>query len=174
MSFTKLLFPVFVLFCFFAAKAFPQDNMTPPKPLENKVYESMVGEWTGENTMMGMKMIDNASVRWAMNHQYIIMEYKSVSKDNPAVSYSGMGIFGVDEKGNAKTWWFDDWGATAMATGSGTFGDNKVDMTDGNTMFKETRTFAVDGNVMTMNAKGSMTMNGQETPFSETSIFKKK
>jgi hypothetical protein len=174
MSSVKLLTIFVVLLCLTGIRIFAQDNMAPPKPLDNKVYESMVGDWTGESDMMGIKMIQNVSIHWALNHQYIIMDLKAVGKDNPKIIYGGMGVFGVDEKGNVKAWWFDDWGAGAMSSGSGTFGDNKIEVTDGNDMFKETRTFAVNGNEMTMSAKGTMTMNGQETPFNESSIYKKK
>ncbi len=174
MSALKLLSLFFVIMSFTFIRAYSQDNMAPPKPLENKVYESMIGDWTTESDMMGTKMKQDVSIHWALNHQYIIMDLKATGVDNPKITYGGMGIFGVDEKGAVKGWWFDDWGAAAMSSGSGKFGDNMFEITDGNDMFKETRTFAVSGSEMTMSAKGSMTMNGQETPFNESAIYKKK
>jgi hypothetical protein len=173
MSFRKLLSVIFILVCFAGAKLIAQDN-APPKPLDNKVYESMVGDWTGESPMMGMPTVQEVSITWNLNHQYIFMNLTATGKDNPKISYHGLGIFGVDEKGNAKLWWFDDWGAAMTSTGSGTFSGNKLEITDGNEMFKETRSFEVNGNEMTMKAKGSMKMNGQDIPFEETTVFKKK
>jgi len=153
-------------------KLFAQD--TPPKPLENKVYDAMTGSWTSDDKMMGMPMHQEVNIHWALNHQYIIMELNAVGKDNPAVKYTGMGVFGVDEKGNAKTWWFDDWGAGAMTSGSGTFSVNMFTMTDGNAMFNETRTFDVKNNQLIMHAKGTMKANDKDIPFEEINTFTKK
>jgi len=164
---------VFVFFILCIISSAHSQDMQPPKPLDNKVYEAMVGQWTGESDMMGTKMKQDVSIKWAINHQFIIMDVMVTGKDNPDMKYSGMGIYGVDEKGNVKSWWFDDWGASAMTTGSGTFGDNRVDMTDGNSMYKETRSIEVNGNQMTMHAKGSMTMNGKDMPFEENIIYTK-
>lgn len=165
---------LFVIFVF-VNNSFGQDNMAPPKPLDNKVYDAMTGSWTGESDMMGMKMVQDVNIRWALNHQYIILDLTAAGKDNPQMKYNGMGIFGVDEKGNSKSWWFDDWGAAAMSPGSGTFvGDNKLDMTGGNAMFKEHRTFEITGNEMKMWAKGSMNVGGKDIPFEETTTFRKK
>ncbi len=156
-----------------SAKLYSQD-MAPPKPLDNKVYEAMTGNWSGDSQMMGMMMHQEVKTYWAMNHQYIIMELVSTAKDNPAIKYTGTGVYGVDASGNAKVWWFDDWGATAMSTGSGTFTDNTLTVTDGNDMFKETRIFNVKGSQIVMSAKGSMKLNGADMPFEETTTFTKK
>ena len=173
MSSIKLLFVILLFICFTGSKLFSQD-MTPPKPVDNKVYESMVGVWTGENSMMGMKMNETVTVKWGLNHQFVIFDYKATSKDNAAMSYNGLGIYGVDANGNALGWWFDDWGATSMATGSGTFSENKLEMNSSNAMFKENRVFEVKGNDMTMTAKGSYSVNGKDVPFNETNVYKKK
>jgi hypothetical protein len=169
----KLIICFLASFSFLSAKLAAQD-MAPPKPLDNKVYEAMTGNWSGDSQMMGMTMHQEVKTYWAMNHQYIIMELVATAKDNPAIKYTGTGVFGVDASGNAKTWWFDDWGASAMSVGSGTFSDNTLTMTDGNEMFKESRTFTVKGSQLTMSAKGSMKMNGADVPFDETSTFTKK
>jgi hypothetical protein len=170
----KLLSTLFVLLFFVTVSLYSQDEMAPPKPAENKVYDAMCGEWTAEGIMMGMKMKQEAKIYWALDHQYIFMEVKSVSIENPAATYNGLGIFGLDTKGNAKTWWFDNWGAAATATGEGTFEGDKLIMKDGNDMFSETRIFEVKGNEMTMSAKGTMKMGGQDMPYDESTVFKKK
>lgn len=169
-----LFFSIAVSFLFAGTKLFSQDNMTPPKPLDNKVYDGMTGDWTANSDMMGMKMKEEVNIKWALNHQYIIMSLTAVSVDNPNIKYSGMGVFGADAKGNVKGWWFDDWGASAMSTGSGTFGDNKFEITDGNEMFKETRSFEVSADQIIMKAKGTYNMNGKDVPFDESTIYSRK
>ena len=61
-----------------------------------------------------------------------------------------------------------------MSTGSGTFGDNLLTMTDENVMFNETRTFDIKGNQLIMHAKGTMKINGQDVPFEEINTYTKK
>lgn len=173
MQLSKLLLSFFFLLLFFTI-SFTQDQMAPPKPVENKVYDAMCGKWEGESEMMGMKMKQNLNIYWALDHQYIFMELKSTGIDKPEIQYSGLGIFGVDKDGNAKTWWFDNWGAESMASGSGTFGENKVTMTSSNPMYKDTRTFEIKGSEMIMNAASTMNMGGQEMTMNESTTYKKK
>lgn len=148
--------------------------MTPPKPTENKVYDALVGTWQGTSEMMGKKMHEVMKARWALNHQYLILEVKGTSVDHPKMKYEGMGIFGIDKDGKAKTFWFDNWGADAAATGTGTFSDNKLELTDSNAKFKETRTLEVKGKELVMHAKGTSSWEGKETPFEVTTVYKKK
>ncbi|MCP0913327.1 MULTISPECIES: hypothetical protein [Legionella] len=148
--------------------------MQPPKPVENKVYDQMVGIWRGESNMMGMKMQETMKIRWALNHQYLILELNTKGDNRADVQYEGKGVFGLTANGQAKTWWFDSWGADNAATGTGTFSDNKLELTDGNDRFNETRTFEIKGNEMIMHAKGSMTMpNGKKMDFDQTVTYKK-
>jgi hypothetical protein len=174
MKITKLSLAVFAVVSFFTFKAYSQDEMAPPKPVDNKVYESMCGEWTGESDMMGMKMKQVVKVYWALDHQFIFMDLDATSPDKPDMHFKGHGIFGVDKDGKSKGWWFDNWGADAMSSGEGTFDGNKLIFNDANAMFSETRTFDVNGNQMTMSAKGNYKMNGQDMPFEEKTVYTKK
>jgi hypothetical protein len=174
MKITNLFFAVFIVLSFVSLKTFSQDEMAPPKPVENKVYDAMCGQWAGESNMMGMKMKQDVNIRWDLDHQFIFMEVKAVGTTDPNMKFSGLGIFGVDKDGKAKLWWFDCWGASSVSTGDGTFEDNKLTMKDGNEMFSETRTFVTNGNEMTMSAKGTMKMGGQEMPYEESVVYKKK
>jgi hypothetical protein len=166
-----LLFVLFLL-CIVPVRLFSQDMQ--PKPLDNKVYDAMVGTWLAQSDMMGMKMNQEVVMHWGLGHQFLMMEMTATGVNDPKISYSGLGMFGADEKGNLKAWWFDNWGASAMSTGTGAFGDNKITVNDGNEMFKETRTFEVKGDQLVMSAKGTMTYNGKETPFEETATYKRK
>jgi len=170
-----------VLFCGIALTAHAESNTdtankdnTPPKAVENKVYDGMVGSWQGTSEMMGKKMREVMKARWALNHQYLIVEVKATGVDEPKMKYEGMGVFGVDKDGKAKTFWFDNWGADAASTGTGTFSDNKLELNDSNPMFKEVRTFEIKDRELLMHAKGTMTSQGKEVPFDVTTVYKKK
>jgi hypothetical protein len=123
---------------------------------------------------MGMEMNQDVMIHWDLDHQYIFMELKAVGVTNPSIKFNGLGIFGVDKDGKAKGWWFDNWGASYVSSGDGTFEDNKLILNDGNDMFSETRTFEVKENELTMYAKGTMKMGGKDMPFEETTVYKRK
>lgn len=148
--------------------------MNMPKPVENKVYDGMVGTWEGTSEMMGKKMHEVMKAHWSLNHQFLMVEVKATPADHPKAKYEGLGLFGVDKDGKAKTFWFDSWGAESSATGSGTFSDNKFEMTDSNAMFKETRSFELKGKELVMRAKGTFMKDGKEEPFDVTTVYKKK
>lgn len=147
-------------------------QMQPPPAVQNKVFDSLVGEWKGESDMMGKKMKDKIKIDWGINHQFLIMKLKSKGINDKA-QYQGLGIFGFDPQNNVKTWWFDSWGANSVSTGQGSISGNKITIQDGNDMFKETRSLEVQGDKLIMHAKGSMKMNGQEKTFDQTTIYKK-
>lgn len=160
-----------------AAQQGEQDSakMTPPKPVENKVFDSMVGTWHAKSTdMMGQKMSEVLTAKWALNHQFLIFNLKATAIDKPKMTYEGMGVFGIDANSKVKSSWFDSWGAESMGTGTGEFNGNMLTLTSSNPNYKETRTFEVKGNEMTMHAKGAVTKNGKETPFDVTTVYKKK
>ncbi len=170
------MFKSIISFCFIFAMitSVSTAQMAPPAPVENTVYDAMVGEWTADAMMMGMPFIENMKIVWDLNHQFLVMDLMATNKTNTNMTYQGKGMYGIDDKGNAKVWWFDTWGAPNVSTGTGFFDGNVLTLTDGNDMFKETRTFSVDGNQMTMNSKGTMVTSGKDVPFDETTIFNKK
>lgn len=171
----KLLL-ISLLFCNVAFAGDMQSNTTespPPKPIQNKIYDGMIGTWEGDSDMMGKKMHDALKVHWGPNHQFIIMNLKAVGKSNSKV-YEGIGIFGVDSKGKPKTFWFDSWGADAMSTGSGEFKGNTLEIKDSNPTFKEVRTFEMKGKEMIMHATGTITQEGKETSFDTITTYRKK
>ena len=150
-----------------------EDAMSPPPAAFNSVYEAMNGSWTAESPMMGVPMRMDLKIYWDINHQFLILDLRSTGVEDPSRTYQGKGIFGLDESGNAKTWWFDSWGANNVSLGSGAFSENKLTINGGNSMFTETRSFMVSGNEMVMNGRGTMTMDGRTIPFDETIIFRK-
>jgi hypothetical protein len=164
-----------IFFAVISLKTYSQDDMAPPKPVDNKVMDAMVGDWTGESTMMGMKFTDDMKSYWAMNHQYIIMESAMTSKDNPKTKYSGMGILGLDKDGNPVMWWFDDWGASAMMSGSGTFDGMKCHMISTNAMGKDDRTISFKEGNLVMNWEETMkAKDGKDMTMSGETVYKKK
>jgi hypothetical protein len=149
------------------------DPMTPPKPVENKVLDSMVGTWQSESDMMGVKMKDTLNISWALNHQFLKTELSAQAIDNPNIRYDGLGLFGVDKNNHLKTWWFGNWGASSVSTGTGTTQNNQLVLKDGNAEFKQERTFRISANEMIMDVKGTMTKDGKEVPFEQHVVYKK-
>ena len=170
----KRLFLCLIMFSCTALTRIHAQGMMVPQPLNNLVYDAMVGEWTGESDMMGTRMTETMSIRWGLGHQFLVIELHAVGKNNPAVTYDGMGLFGQDEKGNAVTWWFDSMGPSGVSTGTGTFTPNKLEIKNGNAKFTETRSFEVKEGVLYSIAKGTMTMNGKETNYNLTTVYTKK
>jgi hypothetical protein len=170
-----ILHIVIVLSALNLATVYAKDDSsrTPPKPLENKLFDSMVGTWTGESDMMGVKMNDTLNISWSLNHQYLIVKLDAKNPSKPEQHYEGLGLFGQDPTGTIKSWWFDSWGAKSAATGSGKIQNNQLVINDGSPHFKEQRSFQVDGNQMTMHAKGNMIVDGKTTPFEQTVVYKK-
>jgi len=102
---------IFTLLFTVKAKSQDEDVMSPPPPVSNKVYEAMNGNWTAESPMMGIPMVMDLKVYWDLNHQFLVLDLRSTGKEDATKTYQGKGLFGLDEMGNAKTWWFDSWGA---------------------------------------------------------------
>jgi hypothetical protein len=172
----KHLAIVLVLLSFLSVNLFSQDMM-PPKPLENKVLEAMTGEWTGIGDMMGMKWNETLKIEWILNHQFIKMDMTMVADGKPEMKYSGTGIYGVGMKGECLGWWFDDWGAIAVATGTGEFDYTKMSMhmISTNPMYTDDRTIYFDGANMIMKAISTMKdPNGKEIKSEDKTVYTKK
>lgn len=151
------------------------DNaMFLPKPVENKVYDAMVGTWQGESEMMGKKTREVMKAHWGLNHQFLIVEVKVTGLNQPQMKYEGMGLLGVDAQGKAKTFWFDSKGVDAVSTGYGDFSDNKLELKESSAMGKKTRVLEIKGNQILMHAQGTSTWEGKETSFDVTTVYKKK
>ncbi len=168
-------FLLFIIIFYFAITGLYSQDMMPPSPVENAIYDSFVGEWEGEHEMMGTMMLDNVNCYWDLNHQFLFMEYKSETKDSREMKYSGLGIYGVDTDGNAVFWWFDDWGTSGVMRGTGTFDKNKFTTYGKNDNYTDERTFNFkDGNII-MNWKGTFaSQDGQEMSMEGETVFKKK
>lgn len=149
-------------------------QMGLPAPVANKVYDAMVGNWQGNSEVKGNKVHKSLKVRWGLNHQFLLLDAKSSNPNDPKMKYDGMGVFTVDTDGKAKTFWFDSFGVNSISTGSGTFSDNKLEMTSANTQMKATYTFEFKGKDLVMHAKGTEMVKDKETPFEFTTVFKKK
>lgn len=153
--------------------SFTQD-MRPPAPVQNEFFDAMVGNSSGESVMNGKTYDQTVSVQWDLNHQFIRINLVSVNKSNPQDKYEGLGIYGIDAKGNVKTWWFDVWGAGSVSTGTGTISGDKMQTTEEGPYYRSNNTFEFRDNAMNINRQGSFkTPDGKEISFNETSSFKK-
>lgn len=157
--------------CCCYSTAFAKDSMLPPPPANNKVFDSMVGTWKGVSNMRGTQMNEVLTISWSINHQFLMLKLMAQAADNPSNHYEGLGMFGFDNNGNVMTWWFDSWGAPAVSVGTGTTQNNQFVLNDSNSMFKEQRTFQINGNQMTVHGKGSMTLDGKVIPIDKTVTY---
>ncbi|RPI18630.1 MAG: hypothetical protein EHM58_04805 [Ignavibacteriae bacterium] len=170
----KLLLISFFLLSFFSVNLFSQDQFQPPKPLEIKVYDAMVGEWEGVSDMMGMKSNDKLKIYWTLNKQFLVMEMKSVGVDNPKNVFNAICYYSVDKDGKSVSWWFDDWGTEMAMSGTGVISDNKFTILSSNSMMKDDRTVEVNGSEMTVSGVTTWTQGGQEMKAESKTVFNKK
>ena len=168
-------FLLFFIVTFITSTGLYAQDMMPPPPVDNSIYDAFVGDWEGEHEMMGMMMIDNMKCYWDLNHQFLFMEYKSETKESREIKYSALGIYGVDNDGNAVLWWFDDWGTVSVMQGSGTFGENKFTTYGKTDNYTDERTYDFkEGNII-MDWKGTFTSpDGKEMVMEGKTVFKKK
>lgn len=78
--------------CFFVSANAAEPMFNLPKPLENKVFDGMVGTWKADSNAMGVKMHETMKIRWSVNHQFLIVEIKAHSDDKKN-NYEGIGVF---------------------------------------------------------------------------------
>lgn len=153
--------------------SFTQD-MRPPAPVQNEFFDAMVGNSSGESLMNGKTYDQTVSIQWDLNHQFLTIKLTAVNKSNTQDKYEGLGIYGIDAKGNVRTWWFDVWGAGSVSTGTGTISGNKMQTSEDSPYYHSNNTFEIRDNTMFINRQGSLkTPDGNEIKFDETSSFKK-
>lgn len=156
-------------------------EMTPPKSLQSKWNDWMVGEWEGYTESPMGKSKDWMKVQYTLDNQYvkIHVKSKSVEMDEEAMkgwqeqmnlsdeqmeammekTYEGMGLTTLDPKtGKEVGWWFDNWRSHSTGTGE-MVSENKASMRWEGTMGVETRTIEKIGEnkmVMTIVSSGPM------------------
>jgi hypothetical protein len=175
---------ILIMLCGFAFTAsaakneVPESFLTPPKPVESKFYDAVVGTWEGSTTIFGKKMHETLKAHWGLNHQFLIVDLKATGVGHK-LQYEGIGYFGVDAQGKAKTLWLDIWGADAIGTGSGnmsmSMSESKLEIDDNNSRFKTKRTIELKGKDIVMNVTGTLTTpEGKEVPFNDTATYTRK
>lgn len=165
----KLFF--ILCFLFAGAKLFAQGN--PPKPLDMAFLNLIEGEWKGESDILGAKMIETLVARMDFNKQYLILDLTAESEDK-AHTYRGMGVVGVDTEGNAKSWWFDDWGVNAVSTGTGKIDALTLTLESQRTDYKISRIITLTGGQCIMKYNGTMKgTDGKEIPIIGETVYNK-
>lgn len=148
---TRLLAILCFVFTFTSSYA----QWTPPPPVDNAFFKSMVGKWTGQSDMGGMKMNEELNCYMQHNGQFLVMEVAAKSLDGQT-TFEGHAMYGINEQGNPMVWWFDTWGASAVMTGTGAFaGNNMVSITSTNSTMTDDRTIIIKGDEMTIDWKGT-------------------
>ena len=107
--------------------------MEMPKPTKShKKLESLVGDWTGDETMhptpwdpKGGAAKGRYKVRAAFNGFGVVQEYEQ--KRGGKVSYEGHGVLGYDAKENCYLWhWSDSMGGVPNQVAKGTWTDKTL------------------------------------------------
>jgi hypothetical protein len=146
-----------LLFVFATAcsTVFAQDEMKPPPPIDNKYFDASVGNWVSdEYEMMGMKWVDETSVNWVLNKQFL--EIKSKSRSDKGITYEQLGYITADKDGNVKCWFFDAWGIEGASEFTGKTEGSSCTMEGGNKWMKSSSKMSIDNNVMVYDMKYTM------------------
>jgi hypothetical protein len=90
-------------------------NLELPPPFEDERLETLVGSWAGLYTMAGVPFHAKADVRWAFNHQYVMVINHSTG---PIGATESAEIWQASKvPGDYKLWSFDPWGNAGLAEG---------------------------------------------------------
>jgi hypothetical protein len=156
-----------------AVNLYGQEMKLPP-PVDNALFNQFVGKWVSDPyEMMGTKWVDEAEFNWILNHQFL--EMKIVTTGDNGFVFKSYGIMAVDDKGNYKSWGFDDWGPTSVAYHEGKVEGNRLTSKGGNEFMKGSLDMIVEGET----AKQDITFSykdeqGKETSGSMKLVYHKK
>lgn len=90
-------------------------NLELPPFFEDERLEPLVGSWTGLYTMAGVPFHAKAEVRWAFNHQFVMVINRS---NGPIGDTESAEIWQASKvPGDYKLWSFDPWGNAGVAEG---------------------------------------------------------
>lgn len=166
---TKLFF----IFCFLLVsfKIYSQENL--PKPLDMSFLNLIEGTWQGESDIMETKMTEILVCRMDFNKQYLILDL-TAHTENKTHTYRGMGIIGIDAEGNAKSWWFDDWGVSAVSTGTGKIDALTLTLESQRSDYKINRVITLTGGQLIMKYNGIMKMSdGKDVSVTGETVYNK-
>jgi hypothetical protein len=165
----KIFFVICLLFT--GVKIFAQGN--PPKPLDMPFLNLIEGAWQGESDILGTKMTETLLARMDFNKQYLILDLTAMTEDKTH-TYRGMGVIGIDGEGNAKSWWFDDWGVSAVSSGTGKLDALTLTLESQRSDYKINRVITLTGGQLVMKFNGSMKgTDGKEVPITGETVYNK-
>lgn len=168
------LFTKIALVILMSVKISFSQGMTPPEPLQNEFFESLVGTSTGEVMRNGKNLTNTISINWDLNHQFLIINLSSVNKNNPSEKYQGMGVWGIENDGTVKASWFDIFGANFSTTSTGKITDNKLELTDNGKFMSGTTVLEIVNKSVKYVSKGFFkTPDGKQIPYEETATYAK-
>jgi len=129
----------------------------PLAPLQDDLYNWMVGEWEGSTESSMGKFADEMKVDWDLEHQFLDFRYKQkMGEGDKAMVYKGKGMMTVHpQTKECLGYWFGSF--RDISTGKGTRTGNKITMTWEGGAGPETRTMekvADDKMVMTFKGVG--------------------
>jgi len=116
-----------VLLTSMALPLFAQAPATPA-PLQDDLYNWMVGEWEGGTESTMGKATDEMKVDWDLEHQFLDFHYKQkMGEGTAAIVYKGRGLMTVNPQTQEYiSHWFGSF--RDISTGKGTRAGNKISM----------------------------------------------
>ncbi|MBV6480295.1 MAG: hypothetical protein HGGPFJEG_03171 [Ignavibacteria bacterium] len=173
MKHLKLLSAILFTLLFTSVNSFSQD-MNPPAPVQNEIFEAMIGTSTADVLRNEKEYLNTINISWDLNHQFLILNLKAVNKKNSEEKYQGMGIWGIENDGTIRTWWFDIFGVPGAGTGTGKINGSKIDMIEKGKFREGTTILELTNDGVNYHSKGVIkTPDGKEIPYEETTVYHK-
>lgn len=133
----------------------PLFAQAPPAPLQEDLYDWMIGEWEGTTESTMGKAVDEMKVDWDLEHQFVDFHYKQKQGDGAtAMVYKGRGMMTVHPQTKEYVgYWFGSF--RDISTGKGARVGDKITMTWEGGASPTTRTIEkVAGDKLVMTFKG--------------------
>jgi len=166
----KTLF-LFLLLAACSANLYAQTSK--PKPLDQSFFNLIEGSWAGESEMMGVVVKEELNCHMDHNRQFLFVNLRAATEDK-SHTYSGTGVYGSDVDGNVTSWWFDDYGISNVATGSGKIDANKIILDSKNDKRSMNRTLELTGGHLVMKWTSTMKdRDGKDETMTGETIYTK-
>lgn len=109
----KAAFTFFVL-ALIAIPVLAQDTMAPPKPIEDALWNSLIGKWEGWTEWPTGKSKDEVEFEWELHKQFFKTEVESKLGE---MEYKLTGYTTIDPKTGAMWgYWFDNFRSALKST----------------------------------------------------------
>lgn len=119
-----------------AFPVFAQDTMAPPKPIEDALWASLIGDWEGWTEWPNGKSIDKVEFEWELHKQFFKTQVESKQGE---MEYKLTGYTTIDPKTGAITgYWFDNFRTVLKSTETRQGNKGTIKWEGGPTAFERT------------------------------------